>query len=206
MTDIGFDYENCLVPKKELDKIQKKLQKEIKLMNEATKNGYDDDRCSINLPNDKENLKTAEKLIEEKKGLEPYYLVIAGIGGSNLGTIAVQQAVFGKLHNQLRPSTKIIYADTVDEDTMGHVNHIIERALKRGDSVIINGVSKSGGTTETIANFEVLVDILKKYRKEYHQFIIVTTDKESKLWHFAKKIQFGIFDLPPKGGGRAAEF
>ncbi len=93
-------------------------------------------------------LEKVKVLVKEKLTLDPAYLIVAGIGGSNLGTIAVQEAVLGKLYNQLNPRIKILYADTVDSDLISNIIKIIEPVLNNGGNVIINGVSKSGGTTE----------------------------------------------------------
>ena len=63
-------------------------------------------------------------------------------------------------------------------------------------------MSKSGGTTETIANFEILLNILKKYKKKYEKYVVVTTDKDSKLWNLSLKKGFDTLEIPKKVGGR----
>lgn len=73
-------------------------------------------------------------------------------GGSNLGTIAVQEAVLGKLYNQLTTATKVLYADTVDSDSINNIITLIKPVLEKGGKIILNVISKSGTTTETIAN------------------------------------------------------
>jgi glucose-6-phosphate isomerase len=175
-------------------------------MNTAATNGYDDDQASINLPNDTKNIEQIQALINQKQKLNPKYLIVVGIGGSNLGTIAVQEAVSGKLYNQINPDLKVLYADTVDDDLIKRIISIIEPVLKKGENVIINGVSKSGGTTETIANFEVLVKVLKRWKKQYEQYIVVTTDKDSKFWNFAQAKGFNVLEIPKKVGGRFSVF
>jgi glucose-6-phosphate isomerase len=175
-------------------------------MNLAVTKGYDDDRASINLLNDKENLEKVKTLINNKLKLNPKYLIVVGIGGSNLGTLAVQEAVLGKMYNQTNPDLKILYADTVDSDLIANIISVIEPDLKKGEKAIVNGVSKSGGTTETIANFEVLVDVLKKYKKQYEQYVVVTTDRGSKFWNFAVERGFDVLEIPKKVGGRYSVF
>ena len=68
---------------------------------------------------------------------------MAGIGGSNLGAKAVQEAVLGKLHNQKTSDTKILFAETTDSDHINDIIDIIEPALQKGENIILNGVSKS---------------------------------------------------------------
>jgi glucose-6-phosphate isomerase len=175
-------------------------------MNAAVTKGYDDDHASINLPNDIQNLERITALIEQKQQLTPKYLIVVGIGGSNLGTLAVQEAILGKLYNQTYPDLKVLYADTVDDDVIKQIISIIEPGLKKGENVLINGVSKSGGTTETIANFEVLVKVLKKWKKQYAQYVIVTSDKDSNFWNYAQDKDISVLEIPKKVGGRFSVF
>ncbi len=203
MANVDFIHDHSLVPGAELGEVAETLQPEIERMNAASLSGYEDDRASINLSVDSDMLGEVETLIGEKLKLKPEYVIVAGIGGSNLGTIAVQEAVLGKLYNQLNPKIKVLYADTVDTDLIDAIITLIEPVLARGGNVIINGVSKSGETTETIANFEVLVELLKRYKKEnYQDYAVVTTDRGSKFWHFAKEQGFNVLEIPGKVGGR----
>jgi len=206
MKDVRFFSQSSLIPQEELDDLQPQLLEEIKLMTAARKKNYDDDRASLYLLEDRDSLKKIKSLINEKRKVDPKYLVVVGIGGSNLGTVAVQEAVLGRMYNQTEPATKILYADTVDSDVLHTIIALIEPVLKNGGNVLINGVSKSGGTTETIANFEVLIEVLKKYKRDYQHYIIVTTDKDSKYWTLAEKKGFSLLDIPSKVGGRYSVF
>ena len=89
---------------------------------------------------------------------------------------------------------------------MNDIIDIIEPALKKGEKILINCISKSGGTTETISNFEIFIDIIKKYIKEYKKYIIVTTDEDSKFWRFAKEKGFDVLGIPKNVGGRYSIF
>ena len=207
MKSIEFHHGNSLISDEELINLERKLQSEIYHMKSAVSKGYNDDRASINLCDDQEILQGIKSLINEKKALNPKCLIVVGIGGSNLGTLAVQEAVLGKLYNQLDPEIKILYADTVDDDLIHSLISIVEPVLRQGDNVILNGVTKSGGTTETIANFQIFVDLLKKYRKkEYVKYIIVTSDRESQFWDFAQEQGFSTLEIPKKVGGRYSVF
>ena len=134
------------------------------------------------------------------------YIIVIGIGGSNLGTIAVFESVKGKLHNQLTDKTKILFADTVDSDTLAQISILMEKTLRSGKKILLNVVTKSGTTTETIANFQVLLNILKKHKKNYKDFIVATTDKGSKLYDLAELEKFQILEIPKKVGGRYSVF
>jgi glucose-6-phosphate isomerase len=206
MNSIVFLHDKSLISSKELVNATEELIDEINCMNKAVNLRYEDDRASINLPDDKQTLQKVKMLIDKKKKLKPRYLVVIGIGGSNLGTMAVQEAVLGKMYNQLNPDIKVLYADTVDSDLINDIIKIIKPVLKKGENIIINGVSKSGGTTETIANFEILVEMLKKYKKDYAKYVVVTSDKNSKYWNYALEKGFDVLEIPKKVGGRFSVF
>ncbi len=206
MKELTFSYDASTISTKELQRIGELLQPEIEQMNHALKEGYQNDRASICLCDDHQQMRTIQKVVAEKKALKPEYLIVVGIGGSNLGTIAVQEALFGKRYNPLRPSLKILYADTVDPQLIQDIIAIIEPVLKQGKNVLINAISKSGGTTETLANFQVLLNVLKKYKKHHESYVVLTTDKNSALWSFAQKHQYSVLEIPKKVGGRYSVF
>ena len=206
MKEITFSYENSLISDDEIINLNKIISEEIKQMKDASEEFYDNERASINLAFDKETIQNVKQVIEEKNNLNPSYLVVTGIGGSILGTIAVQEAILGKLYNCKKTDLKVLYADNIDSDLISDIISIIEPALINGEKVIINGVSKTGGTTETIANFEVLINILKKHCENYEKYVVVTTDKDSNFYNFAHEQGFNVLEIPEKVGGRYSVF
>lgn len=181
-----------------------KLEKELVAMQKAAAGLYEDDHCSINLPLDLEHLSVCQKLAAKYKDVS--LVVVIGIGGSNRGTQAVQEAVLGRIYN-LNPGKRprIMYAVTVDPSYLHQVKMTVESELKKKKKVLINVVSKSG-TTETVANFAVFVQLLKKYRKDYKDYIVVTTDEESTLWHHGVREGYHVLSVPKKVGGRYSVF
>lgn len=206
MKEIKFSSHYSLISDKDLSKYQPKLHEEITRMSTALKTPNQDDRASLNLPHDQESLEKIKTAITEKQKISPEYLIVVGIGGSNLGTVAVQEALLGRLYNQTGSTPKIVYADTVDSDTLHRIIALIEPVLQNGGNVLLNAVSKSGGTTETIANFQVLLEVIKKYSKDYQESIVITTGKNSKFWKFAEKQNYSILEIPKKVGGRYSVF
>jgi len=206
MESLKLFYEDALIPKDRILKTAEELKLEIENIKKALSRRYEDDRASVNLPDDEEMLINVKGVIEEKISLQPEYLIIIGIGGSNLGTLAVQEAVLGKLYNLSAPPIKVLYADTVDSDLLNNIIKILEPTLRRNGNVLINIVSKSGITTETIANFRILLDLLRKYKKRYKDYVVATCDKGSKLWNLAVKKGFAALEIPQKVGGRYSVF
>ncbi len=203
MDELVYSYTNSLISKEELDETLDRLQYENQKMREAD---YDDERASLHLLDDIEMIEKVKTLVEEKKRLNPRYLVVIGIGGSNLGTMAVQEAILGRLYNLLDRDIKVLYADTVDSDNIHYILDILKPVLESGENILINIISKSGRTTETIANSEVILDFLKKYREDYYQYIVTTTERDSKLWRISEENNFDTLEIPKMVGGRYSVF
>lgn len=207
MDSINFDYKNtCQMSDSELEKAADKLLTEIDRIAAARNTLYTTDYASVNLSFDQELLTTICAAVKEKKQLQPTALVVIGIGGSNLGTIAVLEAIRGKFYNE-HHETKVYFVDTVDTDNVSDIAQLVEHELETGENILINVISKSGTTTETIANFEIFLEILKSHRPyNYHQFVVATTDHDSALWQLAKKEEFALLAIPKNVGGRYSVF
>ena len=67
MYPIFFSYDSSLISSEKLAHTAERLLEEIKFMNNAATLQYEDDRASINLPDDKQALKKIKMLVEEKK-------------------------------------------------------------------------------------------------------------------------------------------
>jgi glucose-6-phosphate isomerase len=200
---IVFKYNNALIPSGKTFLTAKKLASEIKKLN--TVKNYNDERASVLLPEDKHNLRVIEAAIALKQKLRPQLIVVVGIGGSNLGTIAVQEALLGKNRN-LHNTPRMMYADTVDPDALQSIIIEMQNVLRQGHQVLLNVISKSGSTTETIANFEILLNVLRRHRRDAEKYVIATTDKDSPLWKLAVKNRFAVLEIPKKVGGRYSVF
>jgi glucose-6-phosphate isomerase len=145
------------------------------------------------------------KLVKEIRTYEPTMLIIIGIGGSNLGTKALSQSLFGAcgLHSPL----ELLYVDTVDPDSVIPVMQKVEAELRAGRRVVLTIVTKSGTTTETMANAAIFIELLKKYDPErYANSIVVITDTGTKLAHVAYDEGWHVLQVPPLVGGRYSVF
>lgn len=208
MKNIEFSYAtSCGVDAEELKKIGEKLQAEIERIAAAQKSGYDSDYASIILAKDKKLRQAVHALAQEKMQLQPTALVVIGIGGSNLGTVAVLEAVYGKFYNEQQPDIKVYFADTVDTDHVYDIVLLVEQELEKGNNVIVAMMSKSGATMETVANAEIFIYLLKKCRPEdYHRYMVAITDEGSKLWDLAGAHRFDRCAIPARVGGRYSVF
>ncbi len=204
MKFLTFSYAlSSLVINEELKVAGQKLRPEIERIKAATGQGYETDYALVNLSADEGLRKTVFTLAQEKKALKPTTLVVIGIGGSNLGTMAVQEALYGRFYNEHKPDIKVYFADTVDTDYILDILLLVEQELEKDRTIILNVISKSGSTTETIANFEIFLHVLRKARpSDYQQLVVVTTDEGSKLWDFAQEHNFSRLAIPKKVVGR----
>jgi glucose-6-phosphate isomerase len=101
----------------------------------------------------------------------------------------------------------IFFADTVDPHYIVSLTELIENALKQDKDILLNVVTKSGTTTETIANFEIFLDLLKKYRPDnFADFVVAITDHGSPLYQLAQDNKFSVLAVPEKVGGRFSVF
>lgn len=169
----------------------------------AETNSYKHNESSINLPFDEKNI---EKILRLKKKLVSKnlkYIIDIGIGGSNLGTKAVYDALFGYFET-IEPNRhpKIVFLDTNDPEYISKLTKFIAWELDSPDEILINTISKSGSTAETLANTEIL---LGKFPKLINR-LVITTDYDSKLDKSAKKDSIQTLHIPSVVGGRFSVF
>jgi glucose-6-phosphate isomerase len=180
---------------------------EIERVIAAQKENYNTQYASINLPADSAMRQTIKQVIAQHQQRKPVALVVIGIGGSCLGTMAVHEFLYGRHYNENNPAICVYYVDTVDVDALYEVVQTIDQFLTQGHEVVINAISKSGTTTETVVNFEFFFDLLKRHRpNNYQESIVITTDEGSKLWEFAKQEGITSLAIPAKVGGRYSVF
>ena len=183
---------------KRLIPLQKKLQKVVQEESYATYH------CTLNLPSNKAGIERIKKVAKTYETCDA--LVVIGIGGSNLGAKAVHEALHGMLWNCQQNRPQVFFADTVDPKSTGDVYQHIESLLYHKKNVLLNIITKSGTTVETLANAQLFVDLLAKSRTDWKKWVVVTTDKDSPLWKVAQKWQSIALEIPKLVGGRFSVF
>ncbi|NQV89133.1 MAG: hypothetical protein HQ488_02320 [Parcubacteria group bacterium] len=167
----------------------------------SKKTDYTDPESSIQLPFDYDLLSEVQTAAEKIKTATLQYVVVIGIGGSNLGTQAVYNAIAGSMSLLYDRMPKLLFLDTVSDERMTAVVRILSRMPSKEDFAIIT-ISKSGGTTETIANTEVLWKSLDKQFGDIRDRLCFITDEGSKLWNAAKEHKVHRISIPELVGGR----
>lgn len=163
---------------------------------------YDTSESSLNLPDDNALLEAVQFVAQEKKTASLKYSIVVGIGGSNLGTKAVYDALRG-YRDALDPQRfpKLLFAETTDPEWLIGIAGLVA-GLSSKDEVLVTVISKSGGTTETLANFEIIADALhQKFGDVYDRFVAIT-DEGSKLWQAAEQQAVTCLAIPAQVGGR----
>ena len=199
-----FDASKAKVEETTLTAFSEKLQPEITRLQEVVATGgYADDRASVNLVDDVALLNEVLALAERYHGVDA--LVVIGIGGSNLGTMAVQEAIQGR-PGYSATGTQVYYADTVDAPAMSRLIAQVRTLGKNGKRVLLNCISKSGGTIETTANFFALLDALTETGGQPVDSVVLTTVEGSKLWQYGQEQGIPCLKMPETVGGRYSVF
>lgn len=165
---------------------------------------YDYPESSINLSLDDVLKQYLSQKIQEWKNEKLKYVVVVGIGGSNMGTMAIYRALRGRLDVFLHANDpKIVFIDTVSPPLVAQAINFLENEINSPDDIVVNVISKSGTTTETIANFEVIFGVLKKkFGEEVKNRFVFTTDRGSKLWQAGEEKGIALLEIPLAVGGR----
>ncbi|MGA2500164.1 MAG: glucose-6-phosphate isomerase [Tepidisphaeraceae bacterium] len=132
-------------------------------------------------------------------------LIVLGIGGSALGNIALQTALNPYTYNlqsdRTRTGPLLFVLDNVDPDV---IKSVVDSVTPRLKKTILNVISKSGDTAETIAQFVLFRELLqKKLGKRYNENVLVITDREKgALRKITREEQYRSIDYPDGVGGR----
>ena len=132
-------------------------------------------------------------------------LVVLGIGGSALGSIALQTALNPYMYNlddSQRKGPRLFVFDNVDPAQFGS---FLDWVSGRLDKTIFNCISKSGRTAETASEFlivrRMLADELGPDGLK-NQVVATTDPKEGTLRKIADEYDLRTLEVPEGVGGR----
>lgn len=132
-------------------------------------------------------------------------LVVIGIGGSALGTIAMANALLPFYYNQLTPEQRqgrprLYVLDNIDPEETAALLGLLD--LRR---TLVNVVSKSGSTGESMASYLIVRERLEQTvgKDRLREHLVFTTDPEKgALRAIGRALDLPMFELPPGVGGR----
>ena len=145
--------------------------------------------------------KTAARVRDEFESF-----VVLGIGGSALGPAAVHQALrhlhYNELPREKRGGPSLYIEDNIDPERMAALLDVIDLR-----TTCFNVITKSGGTAETMSQYLIVLDLLKKaVGDDYRRHIIVTTSQNKGfLIEVARQEGYETFYIPDGVGGRFSE-
>lgn len=162
----------------------------------------------MELPYDRDLVSRIKKKAAELRGWCKNFVVL-GIGGSALGSIAIHSALNHTFHNLLpeehparQKTPRVFVLDNVDPALMSEFLDVINEQL---DRTVFNVITKSGATAETMSQFLLVRDWLRREGCDPSKHIIATTDpsRHGNILHPIAQEE-GLFKLiiPPKVGGR----
>ena len=135
-------------------------------------------------------------------------ILVLGIGGSALGGLAVTHALLKPYWNLLSKEERngyprIFFLDNIDPDQMNGLLDILDLS-----KTLVNVITKSGDTAETMAQYMVLKDRLEQVLgDDYRKNIIVTTDRKTGiLRQISEQEGYKAFVVPDDVGGRFSVF
>ncbi len=152
------------------------------------------------LPEDMATLSEVKDFCENYDFSAIKNVVVIGIGGSSLGTKAIDHMLS---HTENRNDKNLIFMENVDPNEM-------QRNLKdvKFEESFFIMISKSGGTIETTSHVKYIMD---KYAVSFEdaafvKHFAIITDPLSPLDKFAKDFALTTFHLPLNVGGRFSIF
>lgn len=144
----------------------------------------------VDLPEDTETLREIRRFREANPWVEDF--VLLGIGGSALGPKALEAAF-----NQ--SGVRFHYVDHVEPEPVLKLLRVLDPR-----KTLVNAVSKSGATAETLAALLVFLNWLREHLGEgWRRHLVLTTDpKRGALRALAEREGLVAFSIPENVGGR----
>ncbi len=167
----------------------------------ADTGSYGAPESSINLPADDDLLDQVEKLAVSFITPDLRFVFVIGIGGSNLGTKAIYDALYGARDVVAHTKAKLIFVDTNDTALLTAYRDVIWSCTHATECLLIS-ISKSGGTTETLANTEILLGVFREKWKIDTDRLVVIADAESPYGVAARAKGIATLTMPTIVGGR----
>ena len=181
----------------DIERISGDLARVHRTLIAKSENGLDAEFACLNLAHEMPStLQEIEAVAAELRKFRD--IILIGIGGSSLGTKAIRHAL---QHGNEEPvGPRLYFVENIDPY---HMHHLLSQ-LDPGHTALLC-ISKSGGTIETVVQYLILRDWLKKKlgaEKARRQQWLVTDPNSGWLRHLAKHDSITSLPVPPRVGGR----
>ena len=122
-------------------------------------------------------------------------MVVLGIGGSALGIKMLKNTFLDSVNKKSKCNVRV--CDNIDSDTF--ITMLNNLNLKK---TMFNVVTKSGSTSETLAQMMIVISRMKRKKIDISKHIVITTTKDNALYNFAIENNIPTCLIPESVGGR----
>ena len=131
------------------------------------------------------------------------FVLVVGIGGSDLASKAVWQAM--SLHNQ--NDKRVFFLEAPDEREYKEIADLLENKISKPKDFALITISKSGKTEETLATFNKIWDLFfAKFGEPISEQTIVVATSGTPLWTSAQQKNIKCLEWEGDIGGRFSAF
>lgn len=158
------------------------------------------------LPSDTDMERKVKAMVDTLRSPALQYIFLVGIGGSSAGAEAVISAITGASDAKRgKKFPKLIVLDNPSSANFGSVYDILEEEVERAEQFAVVIVSKSGTTTETVANTAALMSVLARFQGSVSR-VIAVSDAGTPLMDTAAAEGWHTLEIPHVIGGRFSVF
>lgn len=170
-----------------------------------TENNYQAPEASVNLPGDSAVLESVKELASKVDTTSLRYVFLIGIGGSYLGAKAIYDALYSYRDTVPHTAPKLVCIDTNNPALLQMCQTLIATLGSPAEYFVVIA-SKSGGTTETLANAEIVLQMLDTHWPKRADRVCVIGDEGSAFVLDATALGMHTLTIAPKVGGRYSVF
>ncbi|MDP2656639.1 MAG: hypothetical protein Q8P11_03705 [bacterium] len=205
---LTFSFKNSQISASQIKRYGTVLAGYVATLQDVMKQrSYDCYESSILLSGNRQEIKEIQNHAKQFISSALRYVIVIGIGGSNLGAKAIYDALLGSTDTiSIQRFPKLICLDTCDVHTAQTVMQTLQQEIVSSDQYIINVISKSGSTAETVANTAYFFQMGAQKLPEFEKRVVITTDEDSVLWKMSKEKGYTSLAIPKKVGGRYSAF
>jgi len=201
---MNYHTENTLIPKNIINTALPLLEDYKKsIVHYLTSKTYVRPENLVKLPYDEENLSNIMQMKEIFVTKALKYIVVVGIGGSNLGTKAIYDALYG-YSDIFTPNRKpkIIFLETLNASYTKKALQFLAHEVGTEEEILTVLITKSGTTAETLINFEILSKDLPIIKDR----TIYISNESAPLMVLARKHNLPFLTIPTPVPGRFSVF
>ncbi len=192
-------YSSRHVKKRVLPLVTTSRMQRIHALQKSSIHEYQEYLDVLKAPFDPQFIVHSELMVKKLYSNNLKCIFVVGIGGSSLGTKAIVSAL-----PRRSGQPEIIFLESLESAVFERCEYTISQ-LNNNDEFVVCLISKAGGTTESIANFSVLLRLLE-HIPGYAERVVAITIPKSPLADVAKQQGYQCLYIPERVSGRFSVF